>query len=42
MQIKPAVTVLIMVTSIHLILDRLVGEYGVMLRWLRQALYLLS
>jgi|APLak6261666879_1056058.scaffolds.fasta_scaffold04904_2 flagellar biosynthetic protein FliR len=42
MQIKPAVTVLIMVTAIHLILDRLVGEYGVMFRWLRQALYLLS
>ncbi|MFZ5441655.1 MAG: flagellar biosynthetic protein FliR [Myxococcota bacterium] len=42
MQIKPAVTVLIMVTAIHLILDRIVGEYGVMFRWLRQVLYLLS
>lgn len=42
MQIKPAVTVLIMVTSIHLILERIVGEYGVMFRWLKQALTLLS
>lgn len=42
MQIKPAVTILIMVTAIHLILDRVVGEYGVMFRWLRQALYLLN
>lgn len=42
MQIKPAVTILIMFTSIHLILDRVVGEFGVMFRWVRQALYLLS
>ncbi|MFT3707180.1 MAG: flagellar biosynthetic protein FliR [Archangium sp.] len=42
MQIKPAVTILIMVTAIHLILDRVIGEYGVMFRWLRQALYLLK
>ncbi len=42
MQIKPVVTVMIMVTAIHLILDRIVGEYGVMFRWLRQALLLLS
>ncbi|MFO0593851.1 MAG: flagellar biosynthetic protein FliR [Myxococcaceae bacterium] len=42
MQIKPAVTVLIMVTAIHLILDRVIGEYGVMFRWLRQAIYLLK
>lgn len=42
MQIKPAVTVLIMVTAIHLIIDRIIGEYGIMFRWLRQALYLLN
>lgn len=42
MQIKPAVTVLIMVSAIHLILDRIVGEYGVMFRWLRRAFELLS
>ncbi len=42
MQIKPAVTVLIMVTSIHLILDRIVGEYSVMFAWLRRTLYFLS
>lgn len=42
MQIKPAVTILIMFTSMHLILERLIGEYGVMFRWLRQALHLLA
>lgn len=42
MQIKPAVTILIMFTSIHLILDRLVGEFGTMFVWLRTALRLLS
>ncbi len=42
MQIKPAVTVLIVLTSVHLILQRIVGEYGVMLKWLRQVMYLLS
>lgn len=42
MQIKPAVTILIMVTSIHLILDRIVGEYSVMFAWLQRVLYLLS
>ena len=42
MQIKPVVTVLIMVSAIHLIVDRIIGEYGVMLRWLRRAFELLS
>ncbi len=42
MQIKPVVSVLIMVTAIHLITDRLIGEYGVMFRWLRRAFELLS
>lgn len=42
MQIKPAVTVLIMVTAIHLIAQRVVGEYGVMFRWLKRAFELLS
>jgi flagellar biosynthetic protein FliR len=42
MQIKPIVTVLIMVTAIHLIIDRIIGEYGVMFRWLRRAFELLS
>jgi flagellar biosynthetic protein FliR len=42
MQIKPVVTVLIMVTAIHLILDRIVQEYGVMFRWLEHVLWLLS
>ena len=42
MQIKPAVTVLIMVSAMHLVIDRVVGEYGVMFRWLKQALHLLT
>jgi flagellar biosynthetic protein FliR len=42
MQIKPAVTVLIMVTATHLILDRIVKEYGVMFAWLKKVLFLLS
>jgi flagellar biosynthetic protein FliR len=42
MQIKPAVTVLIMFTSIHLILDRVITEYGTMFRWVRQVLTLLQ
>ncbi len=41
-QIKPTVTVLVVFTSLHLILARVVDEYGVMFRWLRQALRLLS
>ncbi len=42
MQIKPAVTVLIMVSAIHLIIDRITGEYGVMFRWLKRAFELLT
>jgi flagellar biosynthesis protein FliR len=42
MQIKPGVTVLIMLTSLHLILNRLINEFQVMFRWMKQALYLLS
>ncbi len=42
MQIKPAVTVLIMFSAMHLILARVVGEYGVMFRWLKQMLSLLA
>jgi flagellar biosynthetic protein FliR len=42
MQIKPAVTILIMFTSIHLVLDRLVGQFGGMFVWLKTALRLLS
>ena len=42
MQIKPVVTVLIVFTCIHLLLNRITGEYGVMFRWLKQALYLLT
>jgi flagellar biosynthesis protein FliR len=41
MQIKPAVTVLIMLTSFHLILGRIVGEYGTMFRWLHRVVELL-
>jgi len=41
MQIKPAVTGLIMISALHLILARVLIEYNVMLRWLRQALELL-
>lgn len=39
-QLKPTVTALIMFTSIHLILTRVVDEYGVMFRWLQRALRL--
>lgn len=42
MQIKPAVTILIMFTSIHLVLDRMVGEFGTMFLWLKNVLRLLS
>jgi flagellar biosynthesis protein FliR len=42
MQIKPGVTVLIMFTAMHLILARVVGEYGVMFQWLKQMLRLLG
>jgi flagellar biosynthetic protein FliR len=42
MQIKPAVTVLIMFTAMHLILNRTVDEFGVMFRWLKTVIVLLS
>ncbi len=42
MQIKPVVTVLIVFSCMHMVLTRIVGEYGVMFRWLKQALYLLN
>ncbi len=42
MQIKPAVTVLIMFSAMHLILGRTVEEFGVMFRWLGQVLRLLA
>lgn len=42
MQIKPAVTVLVMFSSMAVLLERVVSEYGVMFGWLRQALRLLS
>lgn len=41
-QIKPVVAVLIMFTSLHVILDRVVTEYGTMFRWVRQVLSLLQ
>lgn len=42
MQIKPVVTVLIMVSAIHLILNRITSEYRVMFHWMRRVLELLS
>ncbi|MCC6334700.1 MAG: flagellar biosynthetic protein FliR [Myxococcales bacterium] len=42
MQIKPAVTILIMFTAMHLIIGRMVGEFGSMFVWLKRALQLLS
>lgn len=42
MQIKPAVTIMIMVTATHLILNRIHGEFGVMFQWLRRLLQLLA
>jgi flagellar biosynthesis protein FliR len=42
MQIKPAVTIMIMLTAMHLILNRSVEEFGVMFRWLRLAMHLLA
>src|SRR5258708_1080889 len=40
MQIKPAVGVLIVFVSIHLIMTRVVSEYGVMFHWVQKALVL--
>ncbi len=42
MQIKPAVAVLIMISVMHVILDRTAGEFGVMFQWLTRAFQLLS
>jgi flagellar biosynthetic protein FliR len=42
MQIKPAVTVLVVFTSMHLIMNRVVIEYGVTFGWVKKALGLLS
>jgi flagellar biosynthetic protein FliR len=42
MQIKPAVTIVIMLTSIHLILARIVGEFGTMFQWVERVLSLLA
>jgi flagellar biosynthetic protein FliR len=42
MQIKPAVSILILFTSVHLIMWRVADEYGVMFRWVRRALGLLG
>jgi flagellar biosynthetic protein FliR len=42
MQIKPAVTVMIMLTATHLILGRTVQEYGVMFGWLNKVVHLLK
>ncbi len=42
MQIKPAVSVLIVFVSIHLIMTRVTKEYGVMFDWVRKAILLLG
>lgn len=42
MQIKPAVTGLVMLAALHVILNRVIVEYGVMFRWLRQVLEMLQ
>lgn len=42
MQIKPAVSILIVFTSVHLIINRATGEFGVMFRILREAIRLLG
>lgn len=42
MQIKPAVTIMIMLTALHLILNRSVDEFGVMFKWLQTTIQLLS
>ncbi len=41
MQIKPAVTGIVMISALHLILARVLIEYGVMFKWLHQLLALL-
>jgi len=42
MQIKPAVSILIVFTAMHLIMTRVADEYGVMFHWVRRALHLLG
>lgn len=42
MQIKPAVTVLVLFSALNAIMARVVDEYGVMFRWLRQVLALFA
>ncbi len=42
MQIKPAVTVVVMISALHLILARVLVEYGVMFKWLKLMLQMLS
>jgi len=42
MQIKPAVSVLIVFVSIHLIMARVTKEYGVMFEWVRKAILLMG
>lgn len=42
MQIKPAVTVVVMLSAMHLIIGREVTEFGVMFVWLQRALRLLA
>ncbi len=42
MQIKPAVTGIVMISALHLILARVLVEYGVMFTWLHKLLSLLQ
>lgn len=42
MQIKPAVAVLVVFTSVHLIMTRVVVEYGKMFQWVNKAILLLG
>jgi flagellar biosynthetic protein FliR len=42
MQIKPAVSVLVVFVAMHLIITRVIGEYGVMFHWVRRALQMLT
>ncbi len=42
MQIKPAVSILVVFSAVHLILGRAVQEYGVMFQYLREAIRLLG
>jgi flagellar biosynthetic protein FliR len=41
MQIKPGVTIIIMFFSMHLVMDRIVLEFGTMFRWLHQLMALM-